>query len=160
MRPTFHIRPARVEEAAALSDLCFRSKAVWGYDPEFMALMPAALGVAPEHIATGDVWIATGADGRIAGVVALAPGDAPGTLDLNKLFIEPRHIRGGVGRALLAHAVAEARQRGAERLTILADPNAAGFYERSGAVRIGEAPSDAVPGRLLPLYELRLYPAG
>jgi GNAT superfamily N-acetyltransferase len=78
-----------------------------------MALMPAALGVAPEHIATGDVWIATGADGRIAGVVALAPGDAPGTLDLNKLFIEPRHIRGGVGRALLAHAVAEARQRGA-----------------------------------------------
>jgi len=51
-------------------------------------------------------------------------------LDLNKLFVEPRHIRGGVGRALPAHAVAEARPRGAERLTILADPNAAGFYER------------------------------
>ena len=58
---------------------------------------------------------------------------------MNKLFVEPRHIRGGVGRALLAHAVAEARQRGAERLTILADPNAVGFYERNGAVRIGEA---------------------
>ena len=27
-------------------------------------------------------------------LVALAPGDAPGTLDLNKLFIEPLHIRG------------------------------------------------------------------
>ena len=39
MHPTFYIRLARVEEAAALSDLCFRSKAVWGYDPEFMALM-------------------------------------------------------------------------------------------------------------------------
>ena len=47
------------------------------------------------------------------GVVALAPGDAPGALDLNKLFIEPRHIRSGVGRALLAHAIAEARRRGA-----------------------------------------------
>ena len=33
MHPAFYIRPARVEEAAALSDLCFRSKAVWGYDP-------------------------------------------------------------------------------------------------------------------------------
>ena len=76
--------------------------------------------------------------------MALAPGDAPGTLDLNKLFIEPRHIRGGVGRALLAHAVAEARKRGAERLTILADPNAAGFYERNGAVRTRKASSDAV----------------
>ena len=29
-----------------------------------------------------------------------------------------------------------------------------------GAVRIGKAPSDAVPGRLLPLYELRLIPRG
>jgi hypothetical protein len=28
-----YIRLARVEEAAALSDLCFRSKAAWGYDP-------------------------------------------------------------------------------------------------------------------------------
>src|ERR1700726_2119839 len=145
---------------AALSDLCFRSKAVWGYDPEFMALMLAALGVAGEHIAAGDVWVATGADRQTAGVVALAPGDAPGALDLNKLFIEPRHIRSGVGRALLAHAIAEARRRGTGRLTILADPNAAAFYERAGAVRIGEAPSDAVPGRLLPLYEVRLDSTG
>ena len=77
MHPAFYIRPARIEEAAALSDLCFRSKAVWGYDPEFMALMLAALGVAGEDIAAGDVWVATGADGQIAGVVALALGDAP-----------------------------------------------------------------------------------
>ena len=116
--------------------------------------------VAGEDIAAGDVWVATGADGQIAGVVALAAGDAPGALDLNKLFIEPRHIRSGVGRALLAHAIAEARRRGAGRLTILADPNAAAFYERAGAVRIGEAPSDAVPGRLLPLYEVRLDSMG
>jgi hypothetical protein len=94
MRPTFHIRLARVEEAAALSDLCFRSKAVWGYDAGFMALMPAALKVAPEDVVAGDVWIATRADGQIAGVVALALGGAPGTLDLSKLFIEPQYMRG------------------------------------------------------------------
>ena len=120
-----------------------------------LARSPHALGVAGEDIAAGDVWVATGVDAQIAGVVALAPGDAPGALDLNKLFIEPRHIRSGVGRALL-----EARRRGAGRLTILADPNAAAFYERAGAVRIGEAPSDAVPGRLLPLYEVRLDSTG
>src|SRR5690242_17742127 len=77
---------------------------------------PRQAEVVPEHVAAGDVWIATGVDGEIAGVVALAPGDAPDTLNLNKLFVEPRHIRSGVGRALLAHAVAEARQRGSERL--------------------------------------------
>jgi hypothetical protein len=37
-----------------------------------MMLMPAALEVVPEHIGAGDVWIATGVDGEIAGVVALA----------------------------------------------------------------------------------------
>ena len=46
-----------------------------------------------------DLYLARVGDG-----VVLAPGDAPGTLDLNKLFIEPLHIRGSVGHALLAVA--------------------------------------------------------
>ena len=48
-----------------------------------------------------DLSLARVGDGR-----RLAPGDAPGTLDLNKLFIEPLHIRGRIGHALLAHPVA------------------------------------------------------
>ena len=150
------IRSARVEEAAALSDLCVRSKAVWGYDESFMALARGVLQVGVKQIAAGDVWVATTADGSVAGVVALAPGEQPGTLDLDKLFVEPRHIRNGFGRALLDHATQEARRRGATRLTILADPYAAPFYERRGARRIGEAPSDAIPGRMVPLYEIVL----
>jgi GNAT superfamily N-acetyltransferase len=154
--PGAGIRSARVEEAAALSDLCVRSKAVWGYDDSFMALARNVLQVGVRQIAAGDVWVATTADGSVAGVVALAPGEQPGTLDLDKLFVEPRHIRAGFGRALLDHATREAKRRGATRLTILADPYAAPFYERNGARRIGEAPSDAIPGRLVPLYEMTL----
>jgi GNAT superfamily N-acetyltransferase len=150
------IRAARIEEAAALSDLCVRSKAVWGYNEAFMALAREPLRVGVKEIAAGDVWVATTADGSVAGVVALAPGEQPDTLDLDKLFVEPRHIRGGFGRALLAHAMREARRRGATRLTILSDPYAAPFYERNGARRVGEAPSDAIPGRMLPLYEMVL----
>jgi GNAT superfamily N-acetyltransferase len=150
------IRSARVEEAAALSDLCVRSKAVWGYDESFMALARGVLQVGVKQIAAGDVWVATTADGSLAGIVALAPGEQPDTLDLDKLFVEPRHIRAGFGRALLDHATQEARRRGATRLTILADPYAAPFYERRGARRIGEAPSDAIPGRMVPLYEIVL----
>ena len=45
---------------------------------------------------------ATGADGQIAGVVALAPGDAPGALDLNKLFMpllrHPPEQRAGLAK--------------------------------------------------------------
>ena len=150
------IRLARVEEAALLSDLCFRSKAVWGYDEPFMTLCREALSIGPQQIAGGNVWVATVADGTIAGVVELAATDQPDTLDLGKLFVEPRHIRAGFGRVLLAHAVAEARRRGAKRLTVLADPYAGAFYERNGASRIGDAPSDAIPGRFVPLYEMAL----
>lgn len=148
------VRPARIEEAAALSDLCFRSKQVWGYDNAFMALCREPLRVKPEQIAAGDVWVAAAGDQSIAGIVSLAPGEDPATLDLDKLFIEPGRIRGGVGRLLLLHAVGEARRRGATRLTILADPNAAGFYGRNGARFIRMAPSDAIPGRFVPLYEI------
>ena len=149
------IRLARVEEAPALSELCVRSKAAWGYDEAFMALARAVLQVSPEQIAAGDVWVAM-ADRRVAGMVALGPSEEPDTLDLDKLFVEPQRIRTGVGRALIAHAIDEARRRGATRLTILSDPYAAGFYERNGARRLGEAPSDAIPGRSVPLYEIRL----
>lgn len=148
------IRPARLDETAALSDLCFRSKQVWGYDNAFMALCREPLRVKPEQIAAGDVWVAAARDQSIAGIVSLAHGEDPATLDLDKLFIEPGWIRGGVGRLLLLHAVGEARRRGAARLTILADPNAAAFYERNGARFIRMAPSDAIPGRLVPLYEI------
>jgi predicted N-acetyltransferase YhbS len=150
------IRLGRIDEASALLELCVRSKAVWGYDEASMALTRVVLRVKPEQIALGDVWVATTADGSIAGMVALAPGEQATTLDLDKLFVEPRWIRTGVGRALIAHAIDEARRRGANRLTILADPYAAGFYERTGARLIGEAPSDAIPGRSLPLYEIKL----
>ena len=88
--------------------------------------------------------------------MALGPSEEPDTLDLDKLFVEPQRIRTGIGRALIAHAINEARRRGATRLTILSDPYAAGFYERNGARLIGEAPSDAIPGRSVPLYEIKL----
>ena len=149
------IRPARIEEADALSRLCIRSKAIWGYDDAFMALVVPALAVSPEAIARGEVWVAEIAD-HLVGTMALTATDDAGKLDLDKLFVRPGRMRSGIGRALFAHALAEARRRGAVRLTILADPNAARFYEREGARPVGEAPSDAVPGRFLPLYEIDL----
>lgn len=121
-----------------------------------MMLCRYPLSISPQQIADGDVWVATAADGSIAGVVELAATDQRDTLDLGKLFVEPGHIRSGFGRVLLAHAVAEARRRGAKRLTVLADPHAAAFYERNGASRMGDAPSDAIPGRFVPLYEIVL----
>jgi GNAT superfamily N-acetyltransferase len=148
------IRPARSGEGASLTALCVRSKAHWGYDATFMTLSAATLKVSEDDIAAGRVMVAVDDAGRVIGMASVVPdGD---TADLDALFIDPPAIGSGAGRALFDAAVALARKHGAKRMTILADPNAAVFYERMGARYLRNAPSDAIPGRTLPLYEYDL----
>jgi GNAT superfamily N-acetyltransferase len=82
--------------------------------------------------------------------------DRRGLYDLTHLFVAPEAIGQGIGHALFDAAVRLAAAAGARRLSILSDPNAAGFYDKMGAMRHGEAPSDAVPRRMLPLFEFEI----
>src|SRR5262245_17906255 len=127
MNERIAVRLAQPSEAEVISALCFRSKAHWGYDEAFMAQSAASLIVHRSQIEAGDVWVAE-VDGRLVGMVALAELDAS-LVDLDKLFVEPAQIGSGAGRALMALAVTEAKRRGYARMAILADPNAAKFYE-------------------------------
>jgi GNAT superfamily N-acetyltransferase len=148
------IRPARAGEAARLTALCLRSKAHWGYDAAFMRLSARTLKIRDGDIAAGRVLVA--ADGRDRPLgVACVQGDGE-TVDLADMFVDPPAIGSGAGRALFEASVALARGLGARHMTILADPNAAPFYERMGARFLRNAPSDAIPGRSLPLYEYDL----
>jgi GNAT superfamily N-acetyltransferase len=148
------IRTARPGEGESLSALCVRSKAHWGYDAAFMAKCAAALGVSEAEIAAGHVLVAVDAGGPTIGVASVVPDGE--TADLDLMFVDPPAIGGGAGRMLFEAAAGLARRLGARRLTILADPNAAAFYERMGARFLRNAPSDAIPGRTLPLYDYDL----
>ena len=152
--PMIAIRPARAGEAASLTALCLRSKAHWGYDAEFMRLCVPSLTVSEQSIAEGRVLVATGDQGQTIGTVSVTPdGD---DAELGLMFVDPSAIGGGIGRQLFDAAVGLARQLGYRRMTILADVNAAEFYERMGARFLRDAPSDAIPGRTLPFYEYDL----
>jgi GNAT superfamily N-acetyltransferase len=152
------IRKAEPGESESLTALCVRSKAHWGYDAEFMHLCAAALTVSEASIAAGRVLVATDAAGRAIGTVSVAEdGDMA---ELALMFVDPPAIGSGTGRALFEEAVTLARRLGYRRMTILADPNAAPFYERMGARFVRNAPSDAIPGRTLPLYEYDLTAEG
>jgi GNAT superfamily N-acetyltransferase len=101
------------------------------FEPRDLELTPIAIA---EH------------DGKPIGVAQLRIVD--GEADLLKLFVEPSALRSGTGKALLAWAIDVAKKRGATRLTIEADPDAAPFYRRMGAYDVGQAPSGSVPGRM------------
>ncbi len=150
------VRKAKTGEGKNLTALCVRSKAHWGYDAAFMKKSAAALLVSEADIAAGRVLVAFDAAGRTIGVACVRPEGE--TADLDVMFVDPPAIGSGAGRVLFEAAVALARALGSRRMTILADPNAAAFYERMGAHFLRNAPSDAIPGRTLPLYEYDLTP--
>ena len=144
------VRGARAGEAAALTALSVRSKAHWGYDDAFMRSSQASLTVGDADIAAGRVLVAE-RDRLVFGVARVEPDG-----ELGLLFVDPLALNRGIGRALFDAAAALARRLGARRMVIVADPNAAPFYERMGARFVSHAPSDAIPGRTLPLYEYDL----
>lgn len=149
------IRPARGGEAEALTALCRRAKAHWGYDAQFMARSAAALTVSRALIESGRVLVAEDAGGGLLGLASLEPLE-DNVWDLLHMFVEPKAIGTGAGRTLFASIAALARAQGATKLSILSDPNAEGFYLRLGARRVGEAPSDSIADRMLPLLEYDL----
>ena len=147
------LRDVRIDELESLSRLCLRSKAFWGYDEAFMAACLAELTLQSAELDATHLQVAT------AGAIALGLVQLKVTGDeahLLKLFVEPGHLKSGIGRLLLGWAKERARVCGAQRMIIEADPDAVGFYHRCGARPTGLAPSSSIPGRMLPRLMLDL----
>ena len=145
-------RPASPEAAEELTALTLASKAHWGYDEDFMARARPSLTVTPEYLEANDCWIAE-IDSATVGWFSLVP--IPGGLLLDNFFLLPAHIGSGIGRLMWEESVKRAEAQGAKRMTLEADPNAAGFYERMGARFSGSVKAPAT-GRDLPVYEVEL----
>ena len=151
--PEPRIRRARPDEADALSALAARSKAHWGYDADFLERVRDAMTLRGEDVDQHEVWMLESADGTPIGYHRVIPGDPA---ELEDLWVDPSSIGSGAGRRLFTHAVEVARRGGASALEIDADPNALGFYERMGAVRIGDTASKLIPGRTLPRLRIEV----
>jgi GNAT superfamily N-acetyltransferase len=147
------LRDACKSELPSLSELCLRSKAVWGYDDAFMTACRAELTLHPEELRSTSLQLAV-RDSTVIGLTQVKVTDTDA--DLLKLFVEPALLRSGVGRLLFEWATARARGLGAVRMMIEADPGAVPFYERMGARHAGFAPSQSILGRMLPCMQMDL----
>jgi GNAT superfamily N-acetyltransferase len=147
------LRDACKSELPSLSELCLRSKAVWGYDDAFMTACRAELTLHPEELRSTSLQLAV-RDSTVVGLTQVKVTDTDA--DLLKLFVEPALLRSGFGRLLFEWATARARGLGAVRMMIEADPGAIPFYERMGARHAGFAPSQSILGRMLPCMQMDL----
>ncbi|MFT3800935.1 MAG: GNAT family N-acetyltransferase [Burkholderiaceae bacterium] len=143
------IRRARPGEADALTALCRRAKAHWGYSADQIARWRDELTVHADVLATHPAWVAE-RDGRAIGYCLLRAGEPYWCLE--DLFVDPAAIGQGVGRGLMAVALTAARDGGARGLAIDADPHAEPFYLAQGARRVGTcaAPIPGEPARVRP----------
>jgi GNAT superfamily N-acetyltransferase len=141
------------EDADVLTAIAHAAKRHWGYPETWIAAWRDILTMRPEFIAENTAYCAVEEDRAIGFYVLTTEDDG---LHLDHLWILPRAMGGGIGRALFEHAAAAASGLGFNLIKIEADPNAEGFYKRMGATRVGTSVSQVVGERReLPLLEYR-----
>lgn len=157
------IRRAREEESDVLTTLSFTSKHIWGYPEEYFDVWKNELTITESYIKNNQIYLAD-YKGQVIGYfsVTQVPNDFyAGEVFVKKgfwlehLFIKPEFIKKGVGTRLINFAVDLCRKNGVRTLNIFADSNAAGFYNKIGAVYIDESPS-SIMSRNVIIYQLNI----
>jgi GNAT superfamily N-acetyltransferase len=131
------VRGAHPSERGALEELQRRSSMHHPMYRAQLAAHPDAIALPAEQIAAGHVRVAE-QGGVVVGFAVLLDraGDA---CELDGLFVEPERMRAGLGRRLVEDAKRRARERGATRIDVVANPQAVAFYEAVGFTPAGEA---------------------
>lgn len=142
---------AEPADAETLTRIAVAAKAYWGYPPEWMERWATLLTLTPEKIRAREVYKAQ-SNGEIFGFYSMICREPAFLLD--DLWIEPRHIRQGIGRQLCEHAIRRAKELGAKQLELEAEPHAIEFYEKMGAQYVRDTISDF--GRVLPIMGINL----
>lgn len=133
-----------------------RSKAYWGYSPEFMESCRSELTVDSKRILSDEFDYIVAVDKEtVVGFYAIEEVSDT-DFELEALFVEPNRIGFGIGRLLVQHAVQNVANKGGETLLIQGDPNATKFYSAAGARHIGSRESGSIPGRFLPLFQINI----
>jgi molybdate transport system substrate-binding protein len=129
------LRPARGEDTAAVQGVVFGVLAEYGLKPDPAGTDADIMDIGAHYLARGGAFdVVIGPDGAIVGSCGIDPEES-GACELRKMYLR-RDARGhGLGRRLLARAIAFARGRGFRRIeleTASVLTEAIALYERSG----------------------------
>lgn len=130
----YKLRPSIEADRDAIAEVWHSSASLPGVGPPAMPTLDELRErVDVEFTAGWDVTVAArGSD--LIGFVAIKPREAV----LDQLFVRPESIGGGIGRALLAHAMAT-RPSGFTLHTRSTNERARRFYEKAGLILLRHA---------------------
>ena len=141
-------RRARADERETLDEMTLAGIRHWGHDQNHPEAYQGLLG----HVESEDgpevhpVFVLE-EDDEVVAFYELR--DRDDHVELVRMFMRPDLIGGGYGRTLWTHAVEQAASM-SDRMLIMSDPGALGFYEAMGA-RF-ERHVEVAPGFLLGVY--------
>ena len=117
------------EDAARLSKISFAAKAHWGYPKDWLAIWKPNLTIRPEDFEVFTIFKLVEAT-NIIGFMAI--DCRPNELEIEHLWIRPERIGQGFGKLLLNYGIQQTCNDATEQILVVADPNAAGFYQKMG----------------------------
>lgn len=147
---------AEPAEAARLSQIAHAAKSYWGYPARWIEQWHNQLTISPAYISAEEVWSAHCEESILAFYALTGKGE---TLRLDNLWVMPVAIGQGIGSRLFHHAMKRAVALGASHVEVESDPNAEGFYQKMGAMTVGEVGYE-MEGirRTLPLLRIDFQP--
>lgn len=139
---------ATISDAITLTEIALKSKAFWGYTDQQIKSWIADLTVSEKIIQELIVYKYI-FEKKIVGFYVLNQ-TIEKNIELEFLFVLPPFIGKGIGNQLIKHAFEKSVSLKCKQITVLADPNAASFYESKGFETIDQKES-SIAGRFLPV---------
>lgn len=147
------IIPARATSLEDLNRLIARSKAYWDWPNEYLSRAIPLHRITPSYLSSNRCFEVVTEHAELLGFLSLTEGNDRVVID--NLWIEPEHIRRGIGRAAVHFAFELARASGWPHLWVLPDPPAEGFYRALGFSDTGErVPSRVSGGPVFSVYRI------
>jgi ribosomal protein S18 acetylase RimI-like enzyme len=151
MENYYAIKKIQPDTIKLLNDIMKRSLAIWGYSPKEMEEVAKKLVITTEFM-NKSVCYAVELGGLIKGFFCIEPSQSE-EISNAKFYIEPDSIREGLGTMLWNQVIFELKNKEIKHFKFLVDKNAQGFYEKLGAVKVGEQRSEIIEKYMIPIMK-------
>ncbi|MBD1556180.1 GNAT family N-acetyltransferase [Vibrio sp. S9_S30] len=145
---------AQPRDIPNINALIFDSKASWGYSSEQIELWRTGLTITEACFMHRHFYKGVTPDGLLCCVYSFSHSEGK-VFELEDCFVSPLFIGLGFGNQIMSDVLTRIMAESAEKLIIVSDPNAVGFYQKYGATQVGVYPS-LPEGRQLPILEIVL----
>jgi len=138
------------EDAELLTATAHNSKKFWGYSDALMELWKEDLEINTDYILKNKV-VKVFENKNFIGFFALKTNHKE-EVEIDHLWLLPDKIKRGYGRSIFQHILNYVKTQGYKKVTLIAEPNAKGFYEKMNGRVVGMFQSK-INNRLLDIYQ-------